>query len=83
MYISILNPQKHLKKQPPCSVKRCSSKLQKFDRKTPLLESVLDQQLYQKETPTQVFSCKICKTFKNTYFEEHMRTTSAFPQRCS
>ena len=26
---------------------------------------------YQKETPTQIFSCEICKIFKNTYFEEH------------
>ena len=29
-----------------------------------------------KETPTQVFSCKICETFKNTYFEKHLRTTA-------
>ena len=28
------------------------------------------------ETPTQVFSCEICKTFKNTYFEEHLQTTA-------
>ena len=26
----------------------------------------------KKETPTQVFSCEICKNFKNTYFEEHL-----------
>ena len=25
--------------------------------------------------PTQVFPCEICETFKNTYFEEHLRTT--------
>ena len=29
-------------------------------------------QLYEKETPTQVFSCEICEIFKNTYFEEHL-----------
>ena len=28
-------------------------------------------QLYYKGTPTHVFSCEICKIFKNTYFEEH------------
>ena len=27
-----------------------------------------DLQLYQKQTPTQVFSCKICENFKNTLF---------------
>ena len=34
-------------------------------------------QIYQKEVPTQVFSCEICEIFKNIYFEEHMRTTSS------
>ena len=29
-------------------------------------------QLYLKETPTQVFSCKICDIFKNAYFKEHL-----------
>ena len=24
------------------------------------------------------FSCKICENFKNTYFEEHLRTTNCF-----
>ena len=33
-------------------------------------------QLYLKETPTQVFSCKLCGIFKNAYFEEHLRTAS-------
>ena len=32
-------------------------------------------QLYQKETPTQLFSSEICEFFRNTYFEEHLRTT--------
>ena len=31
----------------------------------------------KKETPTQVFSCEICEIFKNTYFEEHLRTTDS------
>ena len=28
------------------------------------------QQLIKKETPTQVFSCEICKTLKNTHREK-------------
>ena len=24
-----------------------------------------------------VFSCEICETFKNTYFEEHLRTAAS------
>ena len=27
--------------------------------------------------PTPVFSCEICKMFKNIYFEEHLRTTAS------
>ena len=26
----------------------------------------------------QMFSCEICKIFKNTYFEEHLRTAASF-----
>ena len=29
------------------------------------------------ETATHVFSCKDCKIFKNTYFEEHLRTAAS------
>ena len=37
--------------------------------------------LYLKETPTQVFSSKVCGIFKNSYFEEHLQTTaSALPR---
>ena len=38
-----------------------------------MLESPEDPQHYQKETPTQLFSCEYCKIFKNTYFEKHLR----------
>ena len=31
---------------------------------------VPDMQLYQKETPTQVIFCEICKIFKSTLFYE-------------
>ena len=34
-------------------------------------------QLYQKETPTQVFFCEYCEIFKSTYFEEHLRTVAS------
>ena len=26
---------------------------------------------------SQVFSCEMCEIFKNTYFEEHLRTTAS------
>ena len=29
------------------------------------------------ETPTQVFSCEYYEIFKNTYFEEHLRTAAS------
>ena len=29
-------------------------------------------QTLKKKTPTQVFSCEICRSFKKTYFEEHL-----------
>ena len=32
------------------------------------------ESLFKKETPTQVFSCEIYECFKNTYFEDHLRT---------
>ena len=30
-----------------------------------------------KETPTQVFFREYCVTYKNTYFEEHLRTAAS------
>ena len=36
-------------------------------------------QLYKKETPTQVFTCKACKIFKNTFFEAYLRTAAFGP----
>ena len=33
--------------------------------------------VYNKVLPTQVFSCEYCKIFKNTYFEEHLRTAAS------
>ena len=37
-------------------------------------------QLFKKETPTQVFSCKFCEIFKSTFFTEHLWTI-AFSQK--
>ena len=37
-----------------------------------MLESLL-----RKVIPTQVFSCKYCEIFDNTYFEEHLRTAAS------
>ena len=34
-------------------------------------------QLYQKETPTQVFSCETCKIFKSIYIEEYLWTAAS------
>ena len=33
---------------------------------------------FKKETKTLVFSCEIYEIFKNTNFEEHLRTTVSF-----
>ena len=42
-----------------------------------LFNKVAGLGLQHKGTPTQVFSCEICEIFKNTYFEEHLRTTAS------
>ena len=34
-------------------------------------------QLYWSEAPTQVFYCKICEIFQNSYFEEHLLTIAS------
>ena len=38
---------------------------------------VLIEKIYYKENPPQVFSCKYCEIFKNSYFEEHLRTAAS------
>ena len=54
---------------------RCSRKFPNIHRKTPVLESLFNKvvclnacNLIKKETPTQMFSCENCETFKNTFF---------------
>ena len=52
----------HRQKQSFADVQnRCSLKFCKFHRKTTVLKTLF-------ETPTEVFSCEICKNFKNTFF---------------
>ena len=50
--------------------------MQQVYRRTPL-GKYKDLQRYEKETPTQVFSCEYCKVFKNNYFEEHLRAIAS------
>ena len=35
------------------------------------------ESLFNKETPTQVFTCEYCEIFKNNYLEEHMRSVDS------
>ena len=44
------------------------------------MESLFNK-FYYKETPTQVFSWEYCETFKNTYCEEHLRTTASVDRK--
>ena len=46
--------------------KKLSINISQYLKKTPVLES-LGLQLYEKETPTQVFSCDYCEIFKNSF----------------
>ena len=34
-------------------------------------------QLYQKETPTQVFPCEYCRYFRNNFYTEHLRAITS------
>ena len=45
--------------------------------KTPVVKSLLDLQLYQKETPTQMFFYGFCEIFERTYFEGHLQATAS------
>ena len=56
--------------------KRCFKKFRKFHRKTPVLESPFIK-VAGLRSATQVFPCKICKIFKNTYFVEHLQTSAS------
>ena len=70
----------------------CRSSHQRYSIKKALLKSfamspgkhlcwspflIMLQLEMQVESPTQVFSCEYCEIFKNTYFEEHLRTAAS------
>ena len=46
-----------------------------FTGKHPMLESLLTCNYIQRKIPAQVLSSGIYEIFKNTFFEEHLRTT--------
>ena len=57
-----------------CSIKKAAQKFfRNIYRKTPVLKSLLNNSLYSKETPKQMFYRKYCKISKKTYFEEYLR----------
>ena len=61
--------------KPPPNVlykKSWSQKFRNIHRKTSCWSLFLI-----KEAPTQVFSCENCEIFKNTYFEEYLRTAAS------
>ena len=35
------------------------------------------KRLYQKDTPTQMFSCEYCEISENTYFEDYLGTAAS------
>ena len=51
-----------------CSLKYVFVKLWQNLEETPVSDSFLKE-----ETPMQVFFCKFCEIFKNTFFTEHLR----------
>ena len=63
--------------------KKCSKKFRKLHRKITVLEpffmkwQVSSLQVFWKETPTQVLSCEVCETSKNTYSGKHLQGTAS------
>ena len=68
-----------LKRPPELFYKINVLKFCNIHRKTPVLKSLCGPsglQFYEKETPVLMFSFEYCEIFKNTSFEEHLRTTN-------
>ena len=63
-----------------CSIKKVFLKIsQKFTGKH-LCQSLFFNKVcnfIKKETLAKAFSCEFCETFKNTFFAEHLRTTTS------
>ena len=51
--------------------------LRKFHGKTPVLDSLFKHLRFLKRKSNTGLCREICKMFKNTYFEEHLRTTAS------
>ena len=67
-----------------CCAKKMFLKFHKFHKISPVLGSLFNKvaglkacNFIKNRLPTQVFSCQICQIFKNTYLEEHLRTTAS------
>ena len=71
IYFFIFTSLFHKKqKQPP--VKKVLLKILQISQENTCVGVFFGLQLYQKETPRQVFFCEICEIIKSTYFEEHL-----------
>ena len=42
----------------------------------------MSKSLFNKVTGLKVFPCEYCEIFKNTYFEEHLRTAASSSKAC-
>ena len=72
MFERVLNTQK----QPPeVFLKNSQSSHEKHMCQSLFIKK--HEGLIKNETPTQVVSCEFCKIFKNTYFEENLRTATS------
>ena len=84
MNFSILSSNSSLKSHRSgyqwCSIKKLflniSRILQHSQENTCAFNKVIKKEtclkLYEKQAPTQMFSCEYCKICKNNYFEEHL-----------
>ena len=65
-----------------CFLKQVFLKISQISQKNTCVRVSFQQQLYQKQTPTQVFFSEICEIFKNTFFNRTPPVAaSALPQR--
>ena len=53
------------------SQNRCSEKVRNICMKAAMFEPLFNKHFY-KEIAAQMFSCKYCKIFKNSFFTEHL-----------
>ena len=62
-----------------CIQDRCTEKIRKLPKETPLLESLFKKVSRNKETPTQLFSGEFCEAFKYNFFTEHLGWSWSLP----